>query len=394
MSYIPRSYRFKRRKRVNYKKIGTLVTILVFAIMVIACIRYFSLFNTLRGSDSPTLWRPDSDRIQLLLMGQLEEMVSCTVLSIPAGNEPVHVLSLPPPTLVSGNDQARTIADIFAQQGVEEAITAIDRLLAGELSIDHYVVYDVLAVAEILTNIKEVDIHLPAAFQVQYGDTDYVFSAGENSVSATDAVPILAASSGLDAAKFWAEKSLLVEVFNQLFSLQHISYLVANLGTISDAYATDLSTRELARFRDSLQALEWQDFNYHVLPGKWVGGETEKYWSPVQGLVELTVQQIIEDLPAYNPEELFVDVYNANGINGFAAATASRLRGQNYQIGRVANAKEESEQTVIYYQPDFRLAALEIAIILEADAQLVEGSYGTTENPVAVILGRDLSGGN
>ena len=394
MSSMSRSYRFRRRKRVNYKKIGTLLTILAFVIMLFACIRYFSLYNTLRSSGSPTLWRPDSGRVQLLLVGRLEEMVSCTVLSIPSGNEPVHILNVPPLTLAGGDDQVKTIAEIFAQQGVEGTITAIDGLLARELPIDHYVVYDVLAVAEILANLKSVDIQLPAAFQVQYGDTDYVFSEGTNTVSAADAVPILAANSGMDAARFWAEKSLLVEVFNQLFSLQHISYLVTNLSTVSEAYATDMSSRELAQFRDSLQALEWQDLNYLILPGEWVGGEAGKYWSLVPGLVELTVQQIIEDLPAYNREGLIIDVYNANGITGFAAATASQLRKQDYQIGRIANATEESERTVIYYQPDYRLAAMEIAILLEVDAQLIEGSYGSTDNPVAVLLGRDLNGGN
>ena len=64
-----------------------------------------------------------------------------------------------------------------------------------------------------------------------------------------------------------------------------------------------------------------------------------------------------------------------------------------HQIGRIANATEESERTVIYYQPDYRLAAMEIAILLEVDAQLIEGSYGSN-NPVAVLLGRDLNGGN
>ena len=128
--------------------------------------------------------------------------------------------------------------------------------------------------------------------------------------------------------------------------------------------------------------------------GEWVGGEAGSYWSLVPGLVELTVQQIIEDLPAYNREGLIIDVYNANGITGFAAATASQLRKQDYQIGRIANATEESERTVIYYQPDYRLAAMEIAILLEVDAQLIEGSYGSTDNPVAVLLGRDLNGGN
>ena len=76
MSYTSRSYRFRRQKRVNYKRIAVLVTVVLFIIMLFACIRYAVIFNTLRGSDSPTLWRPESGRVQLLLVGALEEMVT------------------------------------------------------------------------------------------------------------------------------------------------------------------------------------------------------------------------------------------------------------------------------------------------------------------------------
>ena len=305
----------------------------------------------------------------------------------------MHVLSIHPQTLVNGGNQKESLASIFAQQGTEQGVRALNGLLAGELPIHQYVVYDVLAVAEILDNITEVKIELSQGFQVHHDETDYVFAPGLNRISATSLVPILAADSGMDSARFWAEKASLVEIFNQLFSMQHISYLVTNSGAISEAYSTDMTAGELARFRDSLQALQWQDFSYLTLPGRWVNAQGEKYYSTEQSLVELTVRQIKENLPRYDREALIVDVYNANGITGFAARTASQLRQQGYPIGRVTNA-DESDKTQIYYQADFQLAALEIATLLEVDADLIQGNYGATENPVAVILGRDLSGGN
>ena len=83
---MSRSYRFRRRKRVNYKKIGTLLTILAF-VMLFACIRYFSLYNTLHSSGSPTLWRPIPAGFSSCWWAGWKRW-SPTVLSIPSGNEP------------------------------------------------------------------------------------------------------------------------------------------------------------------------------------------------------------------------------------------------------------------------------------------------------------------
>lgn len=370
-----------------------MVMVVLFVIMLFACIRYFALFSSLRGSDSPTLWRPNSGRVQFLLVGTLDEMVSCTLLSISSEDQLVYAVSIPPQTLVNNENQTETLADVFTQQGAEQGIIALNGLLAGELPVHQYVVYDVLATAEILQNITEVKIELPEGFQVRHGETDYVFAPGLNRISTANLVPILASDTDMDAARFWAEKSSLVEVFNQLFSMQHISYLVTNLSTISEAYSTDMTSRELARFRDSLQALEWEGLNYLTLPGRWIDVEGQKYWRTEQDLAQLTVRQIKENLPRYDLGELVVDVYNANGIDGFAARTASQLRKQGYPIGRVTNTGQ-TDKTQIYYHADYQLAALEIAALLGVNADIVQGSYGGTDNPVAVILGRDLSGGN
>lgn len=394
MSNISRSYRFRKKKKINMKRIGTLVTLLVFILMIFACMRYFSLYNTLRGSDSASVWRPDeSERLQLLLMGKLDDIVTCTLLSIPGDNEAIHVLGISPRTLVSTDGQTRSLADIFEEDGVEGGISALDNLLRGKLPIHHYIIYDVLGVAEILETIKEVDVELSAGFQVHHGDTDYVFAPGEKKINADNIVPFIACSPTPDSAGFWAEKSLLVGVFNQLFSFNHISYLVTNLGTISESYCSDMSSRELARFRDTLQVLEWDNLNYLTLPGRWLYSGAEKHWSTEEKLMELTVRQILEGLTPYDRDNLIVDLYNGNGINGFAARTASQLGDKGYKIGRVSNA-EETTKTLIYYSPGYRLAALEFSSLLAVDADLLEGNYGGSNNPVAIILGRDLSGGN
>jgi len=362
--------------------------------MLFACIRYFSLFNTLRGSDSPTVWRPEKgDRTQLLLIGKLDEVIQCSLLSIPAKvNEPVSVLRIPAETLLSkGEQETQTLADTFAQGNIAEGISRINTLLNSQLPIHHYVVYDVSGVRQILETIEDVNVELPVGFQVHHGETDYVFAPGVNTINSANIVPFIASESAVEAVNFWAEKSLLVEVFNELFSLNHISYLVSNMKTVSGAYQTDMSSKELARFRDTLQAMDWNDTSFHALPGRWLTAEDNRYWSTDQRIVGLMVQQILGEISPYNRDELVVDVFNGNGVNGFAARTATQLQDQQYRVGLVGNA-DAAETTLIYYQAEYKLAALELAMLLEVEAVLVEDSYESSNNPVAVILGRDLIG--
>src|SRR5690554_2104076 len=86
-AYRSRSSRFRRkRKGVNFKRLGTLITLVVFIVMIFVSVRYFTLWKALSGSDTPTLWRPqEGERSQLLLVGgQGSELISATMVSIPA----------------------------------------------------------------------------------------------------------------------------------------------------------------------------------------------------------------------------------------------------------------------------------------------------------------------
>lgn len=401
MGYTYRPNRSNRlirsqRKGVNFRKVGTLVTLVVFLLLIFVCVRFFTLFNVLRGSDMPVIWRPDSgERIQVLLAGsQGDDILTCTLLSIPRGeDEPVYVLRVPPHTLVNSPDDeaTETLANIFKEQGLAASIQSINRLLGSKLPISHYVVYDIDGVSDIVAGINGLDVNIPAGFQASYGDTDYVFAPGVNKITANNVLPFIASDAGLEAATFWAEKNLLVSIFNELFSMRNISFLVTNFGKVTDIYSTDMTSRELARFRDTMQALGWEERKYTALPGRWLSSQGEKYWSADQQLVELTVQQILIGLAPYDKKELVVDLFNGNGVTGFAAKTASNLQTHGFRIGLVSNASE-MDSTRIYYSAEYELAAREIALLLDIDAVLIEGVYINSAQPVAVILGKDLVG--
>ncbi len=396
MQYLPRSSRFRRkRKGVNIKKLGTIITLAVFLILIFACVRYFSLFNALKGSAMPAIWRPDAgERIQFLLAGRLNNQITaCTLLSVPASEDaPVYILRIPPAALLgNATEAADSLAAVYAEQGIEAAVKGLDALLANKLPIDHYVVYDVQGIAEIVSGLEKVKVTLPEGFQVRHENTDYIFAPGENLISADNLIPFIASDSDFGDQAFWAEKSLLVEVFNQLFTLKHISYFVGNMGSISDICETDMSPRQLARLRDSLQALAWEDRSYSILPGRWLVSGEQRFWSCDQKLIEMNLSQIADNIPGYDKSLLTVDIFNGNGVNGFAANIAAKLRDRNFNIGRVDNA-ETSEFTRIYYQEEYQLAAMEIALFLEVEAVLIQDHYFDSENPVAIILGLDLVG--
>lgn len=398
MEYSSRLNRYRpKRKAVNLKKVGTLVTLVVFVILVFTCIRYFSLFNVLSGSAVPKIWRPENaERVQYLLAGRQDgAIITCSLLSIPAGeDQPVYVLRIPVETLLNpaaDSGPPQSLAQVFLSDGAEAGIEDIDILLGNKLAVDHYVFYDTEIISEVVGAIGGVEVELPAGFNVSYGDTDYVFASGINQIQADNLVPLVASNSRLEAAAFWAEKSMLVQVFNDLFSIGHISYSVANLSKVSDICETDLSAKELAKFRDTLQALAWDSKHYVNLPGSWVSGEGQEYWRIDDNLLVLTVRQVLENLPPYDRTQLYVDVFNGNGVTGFAAKTANLLRDLEYRIGKVDNA-EDKDITEIYFQSDYKVAAMEIALILDVNAVMIEGSYTNNDSPVTVILGRDLIG--
>lgn len=396
MQYLPRASRFRRKKkRFSFKKLGTLLTIAVFLILLFLCVRYFSLFQALKGSDSPAVWRPqENERVQFLIAGRLNNRItSCTLLSVPASQDaPIHILRIPPATLLSGQaDATDSLVALYAEQGIEAAIKALEKLFAGKMSLDHYVVYDVQKIKDIVSEMSGVTVTLPEEYIVSTEESDYIFKAGDNEIPSNQIIPLIASDTECRDIGFWAEKSLLVEVFNQLFTLKHISYFVTNMGSIAEGYDSDMSPRQLAKLRDSLQALAWEDRNYSLLPGSWLASGEQQYWSCDQKLLEMKVSQIVNNIPGYDKSLLVVDVFNGNGITGFAAKTANLLRGHLFNIGRVDNA-ELSEFTRIYYQKEYHLAAVEISLILDVEAVLIEDSYIDSDNPVAVILGQDLRG--
>ena len=154
-----------------------------------------------------------------------------------------------------------------------------------------------------------------------------------------------------------------------------------------------MNSRQLARFRDTLQAMQWDSTSLLGLPGRWVSTGEARVWSCEPAAAALLAQQIAENVPGYERNKLVVDLFNGNGVDGFAAATAAQLKKAGYNIGLVTNAKEVNI-TEIYYQAEYKLAALEIAVFLETDAVLIEGHFPASDNPVAVVLGKDLIGGS
>lgn len=390
MRYSSRSNRFRRKRGgVNFKKIGTLLTLLVFVVMIFTSVRYFTLFNVLRGSDMPTIWRPEkSDRNQILLVGTADgQIISCTLLSITADESPVNVLRVPPHTLVPGQT-TQTIAEIFNQEGVEAGISGLNGLLNNRLPVNKYLVYDVAGIGEALDSLNGVDVKLSNDFTVRLDSTDYRFS-GSAKIDSTNLFPFVNSES--QGGGFWAERALLVGLFNDLFHWMNLGNLVSNLRQVSAGYETNMSSRELAWFRDTLQALDEENSNYLPLPGKAITTEGKQYWSAHEQLISMVLMQIIEDLPVYNKESLSIDVFNGNGIGGFAGNMATVLRSHGFSVDQVDNAQLQ-DKTTIFYSPEYKLAAMELAIILDVDADLQEGSYLASNNPIAVILGRDLGG--
>lgn len=396
MQYLPRSSRYRRKsKKFSIKKLGTILTLAVFLILLFFSVRYFSLFQALKGSDDPAIWRPDKhERVQFLLAGRHNnEITSCTLLSVPASKDsPIHILRIPPATLLSSQSDANdSLSAVYAAQGIKATTKGIESLFSQKMSIDHYVVYDVQKIKDIVSEISGVTVSLPEEFLVSNEESDYIFKPGPNEIPVGQVIPFITSGNESRDIEFWAEKSLLVEVFNQLFTLNHISYFVTNMGSIAESFDSDMPPRELAKFRDSLQAITWEDRNYSLLPGSWLVSGEQRYWSCDQQLLEMKISQIVNNIPSYDKSLLVVDLFNGNGVAGFAADTATLLRSRMFNIGRVDNA-EPSELTRIYYQEEYHLAAVEIALILEVEAVLIQDIYLDSESPVAVILGQDLKG--
>jgi hypothetical protein len=246
-------------------------------------------------------------------------------------------------------------------------------------------------VSEIVDSIGGVQVDLPSGFRVKIQEVDTVFAPGINLISPDNLIPLVASGMNTELGFFWAEKSLLVAVFNDLFSMKNIGNLVSHLKLVSEMHQTDMSPRELARFRDTLQALEQDKTNYLMLPGRMLVSQGDRYWSTDKGLIDMALVQILEGVPPYDKGSLIIDVYNGNGVSGFAGKTATLLQSMEYRTGKVTNAPE-TEKTHIYFLPAFKLAAMELASMLEVDAVFVEEQYAGSDNPVAIILGRDLIG--
>lgn len=392
-SRYSRYSRYRPRRKRNLKPVGTMITVAVFLILLFACIRVFTLFGALQGSDSPTLWNPSSSRRTTFLLAGLHNnrLASCTLISIPPTEDgPVYLVAVPPNTLLEQPGGSNVLlAEVFSHQGVDGGIATINELFGGHIEISHYVTYNYEVLPELLSSLKGVELTLDESYNIRYNEVDYVFAQGENSITADEVIPFL---SGEEIAAIYREKDLLVAVFNEVFALSNLGRLIGNLRLVSENYVTDLGTRDLARFRDTLAAIGREHSFAQLLPGRAITAQGEQYWLPEAVTIELMGKQIAQELPGYSRDELIIDVFNGNGVTGFAGRTANELRSQEYKVDVVADAISLIDKTTIYYQEGFKLAALELALVLDCDPELIQGRYGDYTNPVAIILGRDLVG--
>ncbi|MTI95622.1 MAG: LytR family transcriptional regulator [Firmicutes bacterium] len=395
--YSRSGYYRRRRRGFNYRRMGTILTVVVFLILIAASVNFFTLYNALRVSDSPTIWYPqDQERTQFLVLGSYQDSVTtASILSVPAdSSRPVYLLNIPPETLVDDADGVReSLSKMFAHKGIEPVISSLDNLL-GSLSVDYWLTYEFDELPALLESVQPLQITLEQGHSVTIDDTDYVFAAGANSISDTNVQAFAAlADDSLSPEAIYAHNKLIVAVFNEVFALNNLVNMVDNLRLVNTMHDTNLSARELARFRDTLAAVNQHNSDVLLLPGRWLSADNDRFWSAEPRLVNLVVRQFLEDIPAYNRDTLVVDVYNGNGVDGFAGSSAENLRALEYQIGRVDNA-DVTQQTQIYYLPEYQLAALELALILDCEPALIEGEYNDSENPVSIILGKDLIGGS
>ncbi len=394
MQTIPRYGRHKpRRRRRNLKPLGTIATVAVFLALLFVCIWSFSLYSSLQFSPPAMIWNPDAgQRTTFLLAGvHEEELASCMLINIPAeGDFPVYMVQIPVNTVVEQNlGEKVMLKDLFADQGSEAMVNALDDLFDDKLSIRHHVIYSYEMLADLVDSVGEVAVTNYSSFNVHYQDADYVFSQGEISITGERAIPFLL---GSGTTAMYREKDLAVAVFNEIFAFRNLGGLVGNLRLTGDHYETDLSLRQQGRMRNTLAAITQDNSYTQLLPGVSETAQGRDYWVADDISLQLLVQQIEEELEGYNREQLVVDVFNGNGVRGFAGDTADVLRNRNFQIGVVADAVSLTSITRIYYQEGFELAALELALILDIEPEFIKGSYREYTNPVAIILGQDMVG--
>lgn len=382
-----------RRKKRKLKHVGTMITVAVFLILLFTCIRVFTLFGALQGSATPVMWNPSSDKRTTFLLAGMHngKLASCTLMSIPAREEnPVYLLSVPANTLLEqAGGSTELLAEVFSRQGVEGGIAALNALFSGNIEIGHYLTYNYEVMPELLSSLNGVEVWLESAFSVRQNEVDFVFAQGENTINEENAIPYLC---GEAVDGIYREQDLLTAVFSEMFAFNNLGKLIGNLRLVGDHYSSDLGTRNLARFRDTLAAIDRDNSFAQPLPGQTITAQGERYWLPDELALDLLGEQIAQELPGYNRDELAVDLFNGNGVNGFAGRTARQLRERDYTVDVVTDAETLEDTTIIYYQEGFQLAALELALVLECEPEYVQGQYGDHKNPVAIVLGRDLVG--
>ncbi len=394
MQTVPRYGRYKpRRQRKNLKHLGTIATVAVFIALLFVCIWSFSLYRTLQFSPSAEMWNPDpGQRTTFLLAGVHEDrLASCMLINIPGeGDSPVYMVQIPVNTVVEQRLGERImLEDLFAEQGTKGMMDALANLFDDKLKVRHYVTYSYEAIAELVESLDGVAVTNYASFNVRYEDVDYVFSQGENSISGQRVIPFLL---GEGTGAMYRQKDLMVSVFNEVFAFRNLGGLVGNLRLTGDHYDTDLGLRSQARLRDTLAAVTQDNSYTQLLPGALETFQGRDYWLPDEISTQLLIQQIEEELEGYNREQLVIDVFNGNGVRGFAGDTAQSLRNRNFQVGVVADAASLTPRTRIYYKEGFELAAIELALVLDIDPEFIKGSYREYTNPVAIILGQDMVG--
>lgn len=392
--YRPRS---RHRNGVNYKKIGTMITLVFFVLMVFATVRFFSLFNALKGSDNPAIWRPDSrERTQFLVVGtEGEELRALTLISVPKDPDlPVALIKIPPQALVLVEEEGQPLSKIWLA-GLKSLTVSINQLLGHSLRIDHTFVYDFAGFPELVGALKSVSFTVDEELRVSQGNTDYVFIPGEENPLTRNNVNALLGH-GLDdpqkLASMAIQNRILVAVFNDLFVMKNIGNLVDNIKLARKYHSTDMGLRDLSRFRDTLAALDSSNTVNFFLPGHWFSVGGEQLWNTNDSALRLLIRQVTENIPPYNKADLKVDVFNGNGVQGFAARTATILRNHAFEVGRVDNANRLVQKTEIYYQPEFYMAALELGALLGTEPEYIVGSYSGSTSPVVIILGTDLEG--
>ncbi|WP_350342520.1 hypothetical protein PRVXT_001760 [Proteinivorax tanatarense] len=418
--------RFKKGKSGVWKKIVSIIALVVAVGFIAYTYRTVGLISALQGTEG--YWDVEGNDQEAYLIvytdKENEQNPLKSAFVVVLGSEgPAYNINIPTQTTVDFDAQRITLNDVYRGGTIDDVVTAVEQTFYDGF-IDNYVILDSEGVKTLVENGREFEIHIRQNFDHE----DFTRTTGERTLETDEVMAYMEpVENHLEGNKEFEPNERFIQrqidvvlgIFDNNFKWNRALGLIGSFAELENRMYTNMDIRQLALFRNMLDESLERERHTFTLPGETVTIDGNVLWVPNQNeIANNTIIAIQEGEPYVPRYSIAYAVVNGTNITGLAGSIRDEIQNEfgfsfeverkdgqdsvgaynpsqyhNFYDGPNFRNYSGADRTQIYVHPDYRVFAEGILEYLKdhypANPRL-QLNEDMESHDVVIILGYDL----